>query len=142
MRRVTLVPLCALLAAACQDAPMQPTSAEGGPPPTATFAASLAPGEPNASVLAVTAALEDATTRLVAALEDRGAARQLGTHLDALSAHLAAGDRVRAERALTLAQSALSRASDRLGDAADGASIQLALDGADALLHGAHDEQE
>lgn len=138
MRRVTLVPLCALLAAACQGAPMQPTSAEGASPP-ATFAAVLAPDQPNAAAVAVMAGLEDAATRLTGALEDQGAARQLGTLLEALGAHLAAGDRAAAERALTLAQGVLSRQGGRFDDAADLGSIQLALDGAGALLHGASD---
>ena len=141
MRRVTLVPVCALLAVACQDAPTQPTVDEAAPPPSATFAASVAADQPSPA-LAVTAALDDATTRLVGGLEDRGVARQLGIHLETLSARLAAGDRAGAERALNLARGVLSRQSDRLGEEADTGSIQLALDSADALLHGAAAEEQ
>ena len=82
------------------------------------------------------------TARLLPALEDQGGAKQLGTHLQALSAHLAAGNRGGAERALTLAQSSLSRQGSRPGDAADLGSIQLVLDGADALLRGEGSEEQ
>lgn len=132
MKRSTLLPFFALLAAACQDMPTQPIADEAASPPPAALAVALAPDQ----AVTLTASLEDATTRLLPALEDQGGAKQLGTHLQALSAHLAAGNRDGAERALKLAQSLLSRQSSKLGDAADLGSIQLVLDGADALLRG------
>ncbi len=133
MKRLAVLPMAAVLAlsAGCtQDAPTAPAVAEIAPPTAASLVISSA-------VLAdFGAAVEDAATRLLPALEDHDAAEQLGTHLQALAESLAAGNRGGAERAMVLAQRFLNQQGSTLGDAADLGAIQLVLDGAQALLRG------
>lgn len=133
MNRLALLPVAAALAlsAGCtHDAPTTPALAEIAPPAAAPLVIS------SAALVDFDAAVDDAAARLLPTLAEVGAAEQLGAHLQALNAHLAAGDRRGAERALGLARSFLSRQGSTLGDAADLGSIQLVLDGARTLLRG------
>lgn len=133
MKRLAVLPVAVMLAlsAGCTpDAPTAPAVAEIAPPTAAPLVISTA------ALTDFGAAVEDAAARLLPVLEDQDAAEQLGTHLQALAAHFAAGNRDGAERALGLAQRSLTQHGSTLGDAADLGSIQLVLEGAQALLRG------
>lgn len=135
MRRILLPTLAAaVLGSACQDnqatTPAQAeeaTSAQG--PQTGVSATS-------ADVTTLTLALEDATTRILPALEDKGLAQRLSRQLTTLSGALSAGRMAEARQHLANAREVLASAGEALGTDADLGAISLVLDQADTLLSG------
>jgi hypothetical protein len=121
MKRATLLPITALLLAACGDAPMQPEAER----------TALTPDSPSFSIAAASAALDFAsdldmiTTLVVPSLDDATAAAKIKLEVGKLSAALSAGNKVAAAQSVAAVRALLTPG---VGGPADVGMIEIVLD--------------
>lgn len=130
MKRTVVLPIAALLLAACGDSPLEPESA-------ATSA--ITPDQASLSIAATTPAagldfagdLEMIKTLMLPSLDDAAAAGKLGLEIDKLAVALGAGKKVEASAAVTAARALLT---PTIGGVGDVGAIELVLDNVQVAL--------
>ena len=128
MKHPRTIAAAALLLAACSDNPVapEPSAAKSSLRPSAALNSAASDAQ-----LDFETDLGDLRQRVLPVLDDREAASRLLSYLDALSNHLAAGDRQAAADDIALARELLK---PELGNGADIGNIALVLDMIESAL--------
>ena len=113
VKRSTVLPISALLLAACSDSPVAPPRAPASAP---AVSASLSVAEASPNALDFSTDLSAITTSVLPGFADAQAAERLRLDLAALSAALTAGDKTEAARLLAVARADLTPEASNGGD--------------------------